>query len=210
MSLSTDGNEPQGTEPQGTEPQGTEPQGTEPQGTEPQGDQQSNQQNSQSQPQGQQSSDGDQGQPERTAPKAADYKLPEGAPDVREWAAANDMTQEQLDASLSQFGKVMQETTEAQAQNLRQMGEQHLQKWGDEAKYNLNLAKQALSANDPDGSLKQALNESGYGNHPAVLEFMFKVGKSMEEGGFIKSNIKAPQGNKSAAQVLFGNTHPST
>lgn len=185
---------------------------TQQQQSQQQGDQQDTQQNQQSQQQSQQSSDDGSGQSERTVPQAADYKLPEGAPeDIRDWAHSNGFTQEQLDAAIPQFTKVAQGQKMAELQALRQQGEQFVKEtWGDEAKYNLNLAKQALNANDPDGTLKQALNESGYGNHPAVLNFLHKVGLSLKEGGFIKSDNKTPQGSKSAAQVLFGNSHPSS
>ena len=137
--------------------------------------------------------------------------MPEGIPAVvGEFAQKNKFTQEQLDASLQFFGKVNQANVQAQQQNLRQMGEEHLKNWGDNAQYNLQLAQRALRQNDPDGALTKVLNESGYGNHPAVLNFLYGLGRSMQEGGFLKSSTARPPGSKTAAQVLFGDNHPST
>ena len=74
---------------------------------------------------------------------------------------------------------------------------------------NLQLAQRALRQNDPTGALTKMLNESGYGNHPAVLDFLHAIGRSMQEGGFLKSSTNRPPGAKSAAQLLFGDNHPS-
>ena len=139
------------------------------------------------------------------------YKLPEGVPaQVGNWAQKNGLTQEQLDASLHFFGSVNQANVKAQQQSLRQMGEAHLQQeWGENAPYNLQLAQRALRQNDPTGALTKVLNESGYGNHPAVLDFLYAIGRSMQEGGFLKSSTNRPPGTKSAAQLLFGDNHPS-
>lgn len=139
------------------------------------------------------------------------YKLPEGVPaQVGNWAQKNGLTQEQLDASLHFFGSVNQANVKAQQQSLRQMGEAHLQQeWGENAPYNLQLAQRALRQNDPTGALTKVLNESGYGNHPAVLDFLYAIGRSMQEGGFLKSSTNRPPGAKSAAQLLFGDNHPS-
>lgn len=139
------------------------------------------------------------------------YKLPEGVPaQVGNWAQKNGLTQEQLDASLHFFGSVNQANVKAQQQSLRRMGEAHLQNaWGENAPYNLQLAQRALRQNDPTGALTKVLNESGYGNHPAVLDFLYAIGRSMQEGGFLKSSTSRPPGAKSAAQLLFGDNHPS-
>ena len=139
------------------------------------------------------------------------YKLPEGIPaQVGNWAQKNGLTQAQLDASLQFFGSVNQANVKAQQQSLRQMGEAHLQNnWGENAPYNLQLAQRALRQNDPTGALTKVLNESGYGNHPAVLDFLYVIGRSMQEGGFLKSSTNRPPGAKSAAQLLFGDNHPS-
>lgn len=142
--------------------------------------------------------------PERVVPTADGYKLPEGLdPAVGQFASENGYTQEQLDKTLEYFGEVVQNTDKAKVQALRVLGEAHLKNWGDAAQTNLNLAKQALAQNDPDGHLAKALNESGYGNHPAVLDFLYNLGKGMQEGGFLKTAVNRPPGQKSLAQKMY-------
>jgi hypothetical protein len=139
--------------------------------------------------------------------KPEDYKLPEGITrEVADFAHKNKLTQEQLDSTLTQFGEVIKQESQKEQQALRSLGEAQLKNWGDRADYNLTLAKRALKQNDPDGSLTKALNDTGYGNHPAVLNFLFNLGKTMQEGGFLKSNLSAP-GTQSLAEKMFGKTH---
>ena len=142
----------------------------------------------------------------RVVPKADGYTLPKGAPaELGQFANQNDMTQEQLDATLTQFGGFITRSRQTEQLNMRKAGEEHVKSWGDNSKYNLTLAKRALKQNDPEGKLTKALNESGYGNHPAVLDFLYSIGKSMKEGGFMKSAIKRPPGKKTAAQSMYPN-----
>lgn len=147
----------------------------------------------------------------RVVPEADKYVLPEGVPpQLAQFASQNDMTQVQLDNALQYFGAYNKASTDSQAQFLEKQGEEHTEKWGDQKEYNLALVRRALSQNDPDGTLKDMLNTTGYGNHPAVLDFFLKIGNSMKEGGFISGAVHTPTGGKkSAAQTLFGSTHPS-
>lgn len=145
---------------------------------------------------------------ERIVPES--YKLPEGVPaEVGAWAKANDMTQQQLDAVISQTSQYLNATSTAQQQQLRQMGEQHVESWGESKQYNLSLARRALAQNDPDGKLKAVLDQTGFGNHPVVLDFLHRLGRSMQEGGHLKSAIRRQPGQKTAAQAMFGANHPS-
>ena len=148
---------------------------------------------------------------ERVVPKPSEYELPEGMPDnIRIFAHENGLTQEQLNASLQQFGGYIGGMKQAEQQALREAGEAHLKQWGDQAQTNLALAKQALKQNDPDGALAQALEDSGYGNHPAVLNFLHNIGKSMQEGGFLKSAVPRNPQDRTAAQMMYGDKHPSS
>lgn len=136
--------------------------------------------------------------------------LPEGVPpQIGEFAKAQGLSQGQLDATLQQFGGILQASETQKQDALRNLGEAHLKNWGSEADYKLNLARRALQQNDPSGGLAKALNESGYGNHPAVLDFLVTIGTSMKEGGFLKSAINRPPGKKTVAQAMYGDNHPS-
>ena len=146
----------------------------------------------------------------RVVPKPSEYELPEGLPDnLRIFAHENGFTQEQLSSAIQQFGGYMTGMKSAERQALSEMGQTHLKNWGENAQTNLNLARQALKQNDPDGTLAKALNESGWGDHPAVLDFLHNIGKSMQEGGFLKSTVPRPSGEKTLAQALYGENHPT-
>ena len=149
-------------------------------------------------------------QPSRVVPAQDGYVLPEGVPPaIAQFAHANDMTQEQLDKSIKYYEGMQQAQTKVQQDMMLEAGQALVDSWGDSKDYNLSLAKEALNANDPDGSVKEFLNSTGYGNHPVVLNFMFRLGKQMQEGGFIKGGTHRPQAAKTAAQALFGANHPS-
>ena len=146
----------------------------------------------------------------RVVPDVANYALPEGVPiELAQFAHDNDMTQSQLDNSMAQFGAITQANDEAQRAKLREEGEALVESWGKQAEYNTNIVRRALAQNDPDGTLAKALETSGFGNHPAVLNYLLRVGNSMKEGGFLKGSVNVPAGNKTAAQTMFGKNHPS-
>jgi len=148
---------------------------------------------------------------DRIVPEVSDYVLPEGMPDVlAQFAKDADMTQEQLDKTLDQYGRITEGAEQFRKAELFKNGQAHTESWGKQKDYNLSLVRRALSQNDPDGKLKNMLEESGYGNHPAVLDFFLTIGNSMKEGGFLKgANNTQSKSGLSAAQSMFGANHPS-
>jgi len=140
-----------------------------------------------------------------TVLEPGEYKVPDGLPkeEIGKFAHDLGLSQEGLDKTLQLFGNYVQAQTQSRLVALRQMGEAHVKNWGEESKYKLSLAKLALKQNDPDGALAKALEESGYGNHPAVLDFLANLGKSMEEGGYIKSNPAKMKAKKTLAQRIY-------
>lgn len=139
-----------------------------------------------------------------------DLKLPEGLPpQVLEFAKANGLSQAQLDASLQFFGEVAHVNATMQQQQLRQLGEAHVQSWGKEGQYKLGVGRRALKMVDPEGVLTTMLNETGYGNHPAVLQSLYELGTKLQEGGFISATQNRAPGKRTAAQAMYGDTHPS-
>ncbi len=147
--------------------------------------------------------EGEQGTPvERVVPAADGYTLPEGTHQgYGEVFNKMDLTQDQADSII----KMDAARTEVEATALRQAGQAHIDNWGDVKDTNLNLAKRGMEHFDPTGQLKTVLNETGYGNDPRLLEMFFQFGQRMEEGGFLKSEVNVPQGQRSAADVLYGN-----
>jgi len=137
--------------------------------------------------------------PERVVPAADGYTLPEGIPaDFGKFANSLDMTQAQADGVLQAQAGLKQ----AEMQAVRTAGEAHIKSWGERADYNMNLAKRAMKQHDANGELAKLLNDTGFGNHPAVLDHFFTLGQALQEGGFLKSELKAP-GEKTRAQKMF-------
>ena len=58
------------------------------------------------------------------------------------------------------------------------------QKWGAAADHNVALAQQVVADIGVPG-LKEALEETGAGNNPAIIEFLAKVGKFLSEDSII-------------------------
>ncbi len=137
------------------------------------------------------------------------YKLPKEVPDsIRQMAFDNGFSQPQLDAALQQYGNMIQTSQQAERAVMEQQGKNFVKTWGEQPEFNLSLAQRALVENDHSGKLIAMLNTTGYGNHPAVLEFLYNIGKSMKEGGYLRSGAFVPDGQKTAAQILYPD-HPS-
>ena len=60
---------------------------------------------------------------------------------------------------------------------------------------NLDIAKTALDTFGTD-SLKSLLQETGFGNHPEIIRFMYRAGKAISEDEYVGSSMGAnAQGN---------------
>ena len=90
-----------------------------------------------------------------------------------------------------------------------QAGRAHLESWGPNKTYNLGLGRQALKTIDKGGVLTKLLNDTGYGNHPVILQSLFELGQQLQEGGFISATASLPAGQRTHAQVLYGDDHPN-
>lgn len=76
---------------------------------------------------------------------------------------------------------------------------------GEALPQNLGVAKKAMDAfGTPE--LRTLLNESGLGNHPEVIRFMFRAGKAMSEDGMVTGTKSAP--TKTTAQRMYPNMNP--
>ena len=90
-------------------------------------------------------------------------------------------------------------------------------KWAEDLKQHPTLGGQSFAANadlakrvvdrfaTPD--LKTILNETGYGNHPALFAFMVNVGKAMKEDALVLAGSGA-NGNGSLASKFYD--HPTS
>jgi len=171
--------------------------------------QNTNTQTAQQQPQAQDTSD-ESSQTERVVPAATEYKLPKGVPaEFGEFANANGFTQEQVDASLQQFGKVLASHDASTRTAMHQAGINQLEQWGDKKDENLAVIRQGLAFHDPNGELTKVLNDTGYGNSPVVLNFLLSLGTKLKEGGFIKGRAQSTKpARTSMAHRMYPNDVP--
>lgn len=157
--------------------------------------------------------------------KDAPANKPAGAPDKYEFKApeGREFDAETI-AKFSEVAKELNLTNEAAQTILEKMGQQLSSRhesqitavrnqWaqastsdkefgGDKLTENLSVAKKAL---DAFGSteLRTLLNESGLGNHPEVIRFMYRAGKAISEDQLVVGNKGAAKsaGPKSFADL---------
>ena len=82
---------------------------------------------------------------------------------------------------------------------------------GESLKDNLEIAKSSLNAFGTD-ALKSLLQESGLGNHPEVIRFMYRAGKAISEDSYVGNSQGAnaqgsgvPQDFDGKANALYSN-----
>lgn len=74
---------------------------------------------------------------------------------------------------------------------------------GERLNENLSFAKTALNAYWPEPEIKQLLNDSGLGNHPALIRGLVRLGKAISpDSGLPKGKPSAAP--KEAKHVLYG------
>ena len=168
--------------------------------------------------------------------ETSESETPEGAPETYEFNTKVADAPEELDPEvITAFGEVAKELDlpqEAaqkvidkvapvmQAQQAK-MVEQVKIDWANDAKAdqefggenlnaNLEVAKSSLKAFGTD-ALKSLLQESGLGNHPEVIRFMYRAGKAISEDSYVgnsegavgRSNV--PKDFNGIANALYSN-----
>ncbi|RYM69604.1 peptidase [Serratia liquefaciens] len=114
------------------------------------------------------------------------------------------LTQEQAQKLVDIYPQIQQQQAEAWSKQIAEWGEQvkaDKEIGGDKFNASVGLAQRALDQfGNPE--LREYLNASGLGNHPALVRFCAKVGKSMAEDSFVVPN---QGGQRSTADILYGN-----
>ena len=155
------------------------------------------------------------------APEKYEFKAPEGRefdPDVI--GAFSDVAKE-LGLSQEDASKVVDKMSEKLAERQQAKIESVHKEWVDASKTdkefggeklseNLAVAKKALdSFGTPE--LRALLNESGLGNNPEVIRFMYRAGKAISEDTYVGASqgagaVKAsPKDFTSMASALYSN-----
>lgn len=172
--------------------------------------------------------DGAQGDGKGDAPQGAPEKYEFTAPEGKEFdaevigqfsdiAKELNLTQEAAQKLVETMGPKIAERQMAQVEMVRNEWAQQAQSdkefGGDKLQENLAVAKKALdSFGTPE--LRALLNESGLGNNPEVIRFMFRAGKAISEDTFVGNSVGAgnksggPQDFNAKANALYSNQQP--
>ncbi|WP_347299399.1 hypothetical protein [Clostridium perfringens] len=113
------------------------------------------------------------------------------------------LSQEQAQKLVDIYPQIQQQQAEAWSKQVADWSEQvkaDKEIGGDKFNASVGAAQRAL---DQFGNteLREYLNASGLGNHPALVRFCAKVGKAMAEDTFVVPN---QGGQRSAADILYG------
>ena len=173
--------------------------------------------------------------------ETSEQETKEGAPDKYEFNNKVADAPEELDPEvLTAFGEVAKELDlpqEAAQKVLDKVApvmqarqakvvEDAKQDWANEVKAdqefggesldaNLTVAKSALDTFGTD-ALKSLLSESGLGNHPEVIRFMYRAGKAISEDSYVGNSLGAnakgnsmPRDFNGIANALYSNQQKS-
>lgn len=148
-------------------------------------------------------------------PESYEFTVPEGVMVLdgakeayAEVAKELGLSQEQAQKA---FEKLSSKGMEAQRMQLDTMSRQWAEQstadpefGGERLQESLKVSKQAMDAFGTQ-ELKNLLNESGLGNHPELIRFMYRAGKAISEDKFVAASSGHAKA-KDPAEVLFGNS----
>lgn len=155
-------------------------------------------------------SDGDDGPPEKY-----DLKIPEGS-DLSERVLERTAEQaRELGLSQKQAQRLVDLKAEAFKEHQGIQDEDHKQRvegWkeellkdkefgGDNFKKNAELAKRVIQKYGDEDFIK-TLTESGMGNHPGLVKFVWRIAKSSDQAAYVKPGAQAKQ-EKSIEEIFY-------
>lgn len=143
-------------------------------------------------------------------PETYDLQMPEGVELDKEAAAefvniakSLELTQENAQKLATIAATIQQKQNEAKVRQTESWVEQvkaDKDLGGDKLEENLGIARKALDAfGTPE--LRDVLNSTGIGNHPALIKAFFKVGKAISEDKFVTG--QASSGPTDPAKTMF-------
>jgi hypothetical protein len=154
------------------------------------------------------------------APEAYEFKAPEGRVFDSEVMASYSQVAKELNLSQESAQRLLDAVGPKMAERQMAMIEATRNGWADSSKSdrefggeklseNLGVAKKALDAFGTT-ELRTLLNETGLGNHPELIRFMFRAGKAISEDRMVTgaaTQAKAgPRSFADLAEALYSNT----
>jgi hypothetical protein len=155
-----------------------------------------------------------------TAPETYEFKAPEGRVFDSEVIAEYSKVAKELNLSQEAAQRVLDAMAPKMAERQQAQIEAVRKEWvtnsksdkefgGDKLSENLGVAKKALDAFGT-AELRSLLNQSGLGDHPEVIRFMYRAGKAISEDRFVGGapavGKGAPKGFSDFADVLYSST----
>lgn len=136
---------------------------------------------------------------EAVVPESYEFTMPEGV--ELDKAAADEFSAIAKELKLDQA--TAQKVADVGAKMAQRQAEVHaktVESWvesvkadkeigGDSLDANLGVARKALDMFGSD-ELKEVLNSTGFGNHPAVIKAFYKIGKATGDDGFVTGAAK--------------------
>ena len=157
--------------------------------------------------------------PAPVTPNEVVLKLPDGSllkpesiDQISAYAKEKGFNQEQTQAlinreseTLSAFASAQKEQFEATKETWKTEAMADKEIGGQNFTKSVELAKRALDRFG-EGGLGELLDQTGFGNHPAVLKAFARIGQAMSEASIDKPNGFTPAAKKSASEMLYGST----
>jgi hypothetical protein len=168
-----------------------------------------------------QKAEGEQQQSEEAKPEGAPEKYEFKAPEGKEFDAAvienfsevakelnlsQDAAQKILDKMGPTIAARQAEQVEAVRNEWANASKSDKEFGGEKLQENLGVAKKALDT-FATPELRSLLNESGLGNHPEVIRFMYRAGMAISEDGFVTGKASKAS-DTSMAQRMYPNMNP--
>lgn len=156
---------------------------------------------------------------ERTVPQTYSLKMPEGSDEnasgiesVTKFATEHKLTNEEAQAVLERDNTLKAAIIEGQKQELVTaqqnwiaQGKADAEIGGEKWDESVALAKRAVDKlGTPE--FKQALNESGLGNHPELLRVFVRAAKLMQDDTLILAGSQSPKNEMSMADKFYDNS----
>lgn len=122
-------------------------------------------------------------------------------PLAREMNLTNDQANKLASEMLPKVQQHMSETWQKQVDDWRQAAETDAEFGGAKFEQTMTDARKVLEAyGSPE--LTEVLDQTGLGNHPALVKMFAQMGASLKEDQIVKG--QQPQAEKSTAEVLYG------
>lgn len=153
----------------------------------------------------------DEAAPKKVAPEKYELKLSENSladagliERVADYAKSQGLSQDEASALLVEQEKMVSTLVDNQKNQWLKECQSLPEFAGEKLAEASELSRRALEVFDTDGQLQKELTRFGYGNQPAVLRFLSKVGRAVAEDKAVRGNFAPSKEQKSAAQILYG------